>query len=132
MKFLSYLLVGAVFCFSLTSTGRTPLRGYDRVTSKDEIENINPLITKGVSAALQLAAADEVIGEDCADRYQLDNVKYVSKQYRDADEVTSYFIEGSLKDLADDNVQAEIGYIIDRSDRNGRLNLRAYKIEFAD
>ena len=129
MKSITFLLFSAIFCFSLTSA-YVPLRGYDRITSQEEIARINYLIKSGATAALDLAAADEVIGDDDADRYHIDRVKYVSKQYRDADEVTSYFAEVRLVNPEDENVRADLGFVVDKSDRNGKLNLRAYKIQF--
>ncbi len=131
MKLLSFLLLIALFCFSVTAE-YTPLRGYDKVTSKEEIARLDYLIQSGATAALDLAIVDEVIPEEDAERYEIGRVNYVSKQYRDADEVTSYFVDVKLIDLQDRNVRAKLGYIIDRKDRNGRLQLRAYSIKFAD
>lgn len=131
MKLLSFFLLSTIFCFLVTAE-YTPLKGYDKVTSKEEIARIDYIIQSGATAALDLAIVDEVIPEESSQRYEIGRVNYVSKQYRDADEVTSYFVDVKLVDLEDENVKAKLGFVIDRKDKNGRLKLRAYNIKFAE
>lgn len=128
----NYILIAlSVFlCFSITSAANAPLKGYDRVTSKTEIASLDTVINNGFLAALQLAAIDEVVAEYADVRYHIDQVKYVSKQVRDVDNVVSYFVMVTIYDSEDLNASGTLGYVVDRENGNDKLTLRAYKIAF--
>jgi len=128
MKY-SILIALSIFLFIGTvSTANIPLKGYDRITSKAEINSLETVINNGALAALELAAIDEVLVEKADQRYQIDQVKYVSKQFRDVDDVVSYFVMASLVDTEDVNVKGTLGYVVDKNNNNEKLTLRAYKV----
>ena len=128
MKY-SILIALSIFLFINTvSTANIPLKGYDRITSKAEINSLETVINNGALAALELAAIDEVLVEKADQRYQIDQVKYVSKQFRDVDDVVSYFVMASLIDTEDVDVKGTLGYVVDKNNNNEKLTLRAYKV----
>jgi len=127
---MKYTILIAITSFILLNvvSATVPLKGYDRVTSKAEINSLEILVQDGALAALELAAIDEVLPEHAQQRYQVNQVKYVSKQIREVDNVVSYFVMVSLIDTEDVNAKGTLGYVVDKANDTEKLTLRAYKV----
>jgi len=124
-----FIIFSLSMVFYVSSAARIAgFEGYKKITSPKEIADLDLVIQSGTITALNLAAADNIIENNAARRFQIDDVKYISKLAKPEEDSTSYFVVVKTMDQYYHDVKVAVGFVIDQNNSNKRLSMKAYKI----
>jgi len=128
MKFV-FTIITILFCFqAIFANSSHGLRGYRKITSEEEIKKLEEMIEKGTKTALYLAAADNLIDRDAGEKFEVDNVKSVSKLEKGRDDMASYFVVVKTMHESYPDVKVVVGFLIEQAKKDKKLTIKGYKI----